>query len=327
MLRLSLVVNFKLRLIFVCGVNAAFSLPSLGVIIANYSDETNLRFADDPLFIGSAFDLSGVGRGSTRWATAIGPNYFLSANHFRPAAGSSVTFVDGNSLASPSFTYTVGGGFRVGSTDLWVGYTHLEIDPAIARYSYATQDADNLADLGLGDETLYLNGRRSSGATNSVTASVLGTNQAESFYEGGSEILPVPGGTVEIEVPGGFENDMIVLFENLPGDDNAPLFHESLVQGGDSGSPLLRFSGGELIILGVGSLLGTEIPGNFIDTAGEIDTAEDPIELRSGSFYSYTGSYTSEIEAAIAQVPSPVPEPGVFFLAVLLPLPCLIRQR
>lgn len=303
-------------------------LPLPGVIIANYSNATNLRFADNPSFIGSSFDLSGAGRGAGRWATVIGPNYFLSANHFRPGIGSTINFAAGNSSTSPSFSYPVNGGFRIGKTDLWLGYTHEEFDPAIARYSYATQNANTLSELGLGDSTLYLNGRRSGGDSGSLGDSVLGTNQAEAFYKQGTGVIPAPGGVnVLFDAPSGFQNDMIILFQNQSGDDRSPLQHESLVQGGDSGGPLFAVTNESLIVLGVGSLLGTDFPANFIDTPGIANTADDPIEYRGASFYSSLGSYTSELEAAISQVPNPIPEPGTLLLAVILPLSWLVRRR
>src|SRR5262245_40862454 len=51
------------------------------------------RFLNDPSFIGSAYNWSGVGRGINTisnadvggWATMISPSYFISANHFSPS--------------------------------------------------------------------------------------------------------------------------------------------------------------------------------------------------------------------------------------------------
>ena len=299
--------------------------------VANYADATNLRFENDPNFIGSSFDLSGVGRLSKlspadqarqdagnapfregTWATALGSNYFLSANHFQPDAGSEITFYDGNSISSPSFTYEVGGGFRVGSTDLWIGYTLLEIHPSINRYNYQTTPADTLTELGLGNQTLYLSGDLLAGRPGTVTDHVLATNQAESFYNEGAGQFESPDGsgvTVTYTPPSGFENDRIILFQNLPGDDNPPLTHEAAVQSGDSGSPLFSASGSTLTILGVGSLRLDDVPGEFAPPPGPPAT-----EKRNASFYTYTGSYTSEIADAIALVPDPIPEPASVLL-------------
>lgn len=298
---------------FLIAVGSLSLSPAQALTVNNFSEATNQRFPDNSNFIGDSFDLSGVGRAENgTWATAIGDNYFLSANHVRPATNSIITFStdDGNS----SFSHTVGGGFRLGTTDLWLGYTTTVIAPAVARYAVTTQDADSLSDLGLGSDTLYLSGDQVAGAAGTVADHVLGTNQAESFYEEGSGAFESPGGTLTLDVPSGFENDMIILFNNLTGDDNPALLHESVVQGGDSGSPLFSVSGNDLIILGTASLLLNDLPGNFVNTRGP-----DPLETRDASTYSYIGSYQSELAAAIALVPAAtaIPEPSSVTLAFL----------
>jgi len=309
-------------LLLVCS--ASFSQA---VTVANYTPETNRRFTNDPSFIGAGFDLSGVGRSGGFWGTAIGENYFLSANHFKPSTGSSITFTGGNSLSSTSYSYTVGGGFRVGSTDLWVGYTLEAINPAIARYDVTTRDADTLAGLGLGSSTLYMSGDRIAGAPGTVQDHILATNQAESFYEQGAGQITTPGPvTVNFTPPAGFENDMIILFQNNTGDDTAPLTHEALVQVGDSGSPLFSASGGTLTLLGVGSLLLNDVPGNFIDTTGPSPTP-DALEVRNGSAYTYAGSYTAELQTAIDLVPDPVPETSSLAFLLLAGLFSFRRRR
>jgi hypothetical protein len=327
---------------FLSGLALISLIPKAdAIVVANYSDPTNLRFNNSSTFIGNNvdpagndFDLSGVGRLSRlspadqarveaggialregTWATALGPNYFLSANHFQPDAGSEITFYAGNSTSSNSFTYQVGGGFRVGNTDLWIGYTVTEIDQSIARYGYAATPASTLEDLGLGNEQLYLSGDLLAGRPGTVTDQVLATNQAESFYNHPETEFESPNGSgvdVPFTPPSGFANDMIILFQNLAGDDQNPTTHESLVQGGDSGSPLFRASGNTLTVLGVASLATTSVDGNFIDTF-----FPDPIEQRGASFYSYTGSYTTELDAAIALVPDPIPEPSTALILTL----------
>ena len=322
-----------------------FALASLitlaeAVVVANYTAPTNLRFENNESFLGNDFDLSGVGRLSRlspadqarednpdplvnpfregTWATALGPNYFLSANHYQPDAGSEITFFPGNDSSATPFTYQVSGGFRVGTTDLWIGYTVTEIDMSIARYGFVTTPANSLADTGLAGRDLYMSGDLLAGRLGTITDHVLAHNQAESFYnEGsGSFFSPVlPPGSTQVNIgftpPAGFENDMIILFNNDLGDDAAPLVHEAELQGGDSGSPLFVADGSNtLTIVGVSSLTGA-VSGNFIDTPGPPNSTGDPIEQRGTSFYTYTGSYVQGINDAIALVPAPVPEPSL----------------
>ena len=78
----------------------------------------------------------------------------------------------------------------------------------------------------------------------------MATNQAKSFYEQVASQLITPGPvTANFAPTAGFENDMIILFQNNTGDDTAPLTHEALVQAGDSGSPLFSASGGTLTLM------------------------------------------------------------------------------
>jgi len=98
-------------------------------------------------FLFEAMDFSGVGRAAGgAWATMISPSYFVSANHFHPAAGEAVTFCAGNGLAAPAHTLTVAGGMRIGGSDLWLGWFAEPAPAAVAHYPI----------LWLDDERAYL---------------------------------------------------------------------------------------------------------------------------------------------------------------------------
>lgn len=61
------------------------------------------RFNNDPSFIGSAFDWSGVGRtAGGRWGVLISPSFVLSAAHFPPGLGDAIRFYSTN---DPTGTY------------------------------------------------------------------------------------------------------------------------------------------------------------------------------------------------------------------------------
>lgn len=315
-----------------------FPAPVLSIVVANYSEPTNLRFNDHPAFIGHPYDWSGVGRVSAtldtgpisdfrEWATLIGDNVFLSATHFRPSTGDTITFASGNSPGSPTFNYEVAGGFAVPGTDIWIGYTAEAADASLKRYNVNTIAADNLTDTGLAGNSLFLNGDDVTGGGGTLADTVVGTNQASLFLNTGDTSINTPGVTIPLESPINF--DLIITFQNLVGDTTHPASpYEAQVQGGDSGAPLFNISGGELEIVGAAfSVFSQPIQGNFIDTQGPAGSANDPLEAREGSLYSYFGSYETEINSAIAMVPAPVPEPSSLMLLLLSTITLFRRSK
>jgi hypothetical protein len=61
----------------------------------------------------------GVGRAASgAWATLLTPNVFLSATHYRPAIGSTVTFYPGNDPSATALGRTVAGGQQIAGSDL-----------------------------------------------------------------------------------------------------------------------------------------------------------------------------------------------------------------
>lgn len=107
------------------------------MIVRDYTPARNYRFyaASDRAFVGHSYDFSGVGLGSDgHWATLVTDNCFLSAVHLHPAVGAKVTFWGSNSLTGASYTHTVTGGTRIGTTDLWLGWFDEAVDRSIARY-------------------------------------------------------------------------------------------------------------------------------------------------------------------------------------------------
>lgn len=308
------------------------ALPSFAgaIVTANYSAATNDRFADDPSFIGAAYDWSGVGRGSGgHWATLLGDNYFISAVHFHPSTGQTITFKDGNNTNDPTFSYTVAGGFAVPGTDLWIGYTDVAMEPALARYDYTTTSAGSLAASGLDAVDLFMSGDQVAGASGGVDDHVVGTNQGESWREEGTTAMAAPEITLNFSTAAGF--DQLVTFENLNVDtSNNFTFHESQLQSGDSGSPLFTGDGTDLTLQGIGwavSAAPNDIPGNFIDGPGPAGSSSDPFEDRNATYYSYIGSYESGLDATIAMVPPPIPEPSTGVLTLLGGLLILRRKR
>jgi hypothetical protein len=97
-------------------------LPLEALTIEGYAANSNDRFANHPDFIAKDFNLSGVAISSDgRWATLIAPNVFLTAHHFPPAVGQTITFYATNDPAGPSVTRTVAAlRQRIGSSDLYL---------------------------------------------------------------------------------------------------------------------------------------------------------------------------------------------------------------
>ncbi len=290
------------------------------VVTANFTAAENLRFEDDPAFIGNPYDWSGVGRSTSgtfnrEWATLLGENYFISAVHYHPTTGETISFAGGNSPSSPVFNYTVAGGFAVPGTDLWIGYTAGAIEPSLKRYSYSTTAANSLSGTGLVGSNLLVSGDNVAGGAGTNADHVVGTNQAESWLESGTNNFTVPGATVQLQSAINF--DVLITFENEENDTtNTFTTHESQVQGGDSGGPLFAIVGGDLQLVGIGYAVIPELDGNFIQTDDP-----DPDESRAASLFSYVGSYESELAATIALVPGAVPEPsalGFLALSVIL---------
>lgn len=308
----------NLFLSFSIGILANLPTLSFGVVVANFSAPTNTRFEGDPSFIGNPYDWSGVGRvsvsadGSTNkeWATLIGENYFMSANHFKPSTGDTITFASGNLPGSPTFNYTVAGGFGVAGTDLWIGYTEEAMNASLKRYNITNTPANTLTELGLSGSELFMNGDNITGGAGTLASTVVGTNEAESWLEEGSSSFSTP--SVTINLPSAANFDQLITFRNIDGDtSNTFTTHEAQVQSGDSGSPLFKVSGGDLEIVGIAWAVATDVSGNFIDTTGPAGSTNDPLEERNLSFYSYPGSYESEIASAVALVPpSVIPEPS-----------------
>lgn len=311
----------------------ALPLPMSAVTVANYSDATNLRFDNDPSFIGNPYDWSGVGRVSAtpdtgsfshhrEWATLIGENTFISANHFKPSAGDTITFRDGNSLSDPTFDYTVVGGSQVPGTDFWIGYTEGAINPDLKRYAFNTTSADNLSETGLIGATLFLNGDNVSGGPGTLDGTVVGTNQAEAWIEAGSTTIDSTP-TITTTLTSSISFDTFVLWRNQAADTaNSFTTYEALVQSGDSGSPAFQIVAGDLQIAGLAYSVFTSpgIPGDF-------DTNSPGDEDRVGSIYSYPGSYTTQINNTLAGIPDPTPEPSTVMLLLLSSVSLFRRNK
>ena len=273
-------------------------------MIQNFSAATNDRFANDPSFVGSGYDWSGVGRSSDgRWGTMLSRSAFLSANHYHPGIGSVMNFYPANDPAASTVTRTVVNGARIGSTDLWIGYLDSGLPNSVAEYPYAQI---SVTEASFASTVLFLESAFLSGISPTSTGygaagasrQAVGTNLLEDFFED----IVVSGAT----------GDVLATIQNQAGDSSFGYTmsgSEAHLQGGDSGAPLMIVDGGELMVAGINWAIGTT----------DIDPGAAVLN-RPISVFTYTGSYTGQILVMI-------PEAGSAGFVLLAGIAVMARRR
>ena len=262
----------------------------------------------DGAFIGQPYDWSGVGESSGGpWATMISPTFFLSATHYHPGAGSTVTFYSGNNTSGSSYVATVEGGSQIGTSDVWLGYFTQPIPASADIADYPVLTLPSNSDY-VG-KTIY-----TYGSPNLVGRNVISSIQT--YSEVGETMT------------GMFFN------YSLPG--LGP--DESYLMGGDSGGPSFAVVNGQLTLLGEHfSNWGTcgqpgapgNVPPTIVDgvlTGGDPNASDPANEI--GAWWNVDGfvpSYVSQIDAQMTaagvgsgeSVTTVVPEPSAFALLLV----------
>lgn len=254
------------------------------ITIDNYDTDVNDRFQDGDSpdqFLLQNFDLSGIGMDSTgKWATLIGSNTILSANHFQPSG--TITFYPGNDpAATPVEIGLSTDSLRIsdgdGGTDLWIARLADFAPTSLTPLSYATtpiSEPQGNSGWLYKDEPAYMVGR-SEGSFPNTQDQAFGTNVISGFQEN------VSGANLGDSV------DALELSYDTGGTD-----YEAVVQSGDSGAPLLYDDGsGNLLVLGINSF--------------QLSSSGDPI----GTGVNYTGNNADQIDAQVqewAAIPEPV---------------------
>lgn len=288
------IVKSTFAIVIAASISAAAS-SFAAISIQNFTPATNDRFANDPAFTAGAYDWSGVGRAADgKWVTMLTPNVFIGADHFHPGLpgsgiGTTVNFFPGNDPGASVVSGTIAGAQQLGSTDLWIGYLASPLPGSIATYGFATiplTDA-TFGASSVANQFAYLSGISPTvggyGAS-PLTNQATGTNRIEGFQES----LSLSGRT----------GDVLLLAQNLPGDPGFSLTSfETDVNSGDSGSPLMTVSGGNLVVSGIAWASGTT----------DIDPGPGAA-IRNLAVYTYTGNYADDIQAYITA--HPVPEPS-----------------
>ena len=289
----------------------------------NRSQDIDTGRTGSKQFIGYNFDWSGVGRSSDgRWATMIGPRNFLSANHFKPGNGSTITYFirDFGTGAISTATATVTGGQRIGTTDLWVGeidsqpvgVTWYDIFSGSPPADYAPKGNLDLnstlprLDLNPDEvtEILFVVGRSGLSGTNSFRVGLNSTTQYSeiqqfNFGSGSSNI----GDAAIME----FDEES-VSFSNFTD-------YEAFFESGDSGAPTLYAPG-----TNTDTINGSGAPSELLVFgihAGRVPAAGLP-EDNDIMVDTLPGQYLTEIDALLV----PIPEPR--FYGILLTGICLL---
>ncbi len=293
------------------------------ITIDGYTDATNDRFSNDPAFIMSSFNLSGIGQTNYgRWATAISNNVIISASHWRPDQApdsppglpppDGVFFYAGNDpTAVPVLRQIVSTQAIVG-TDIFLGVLNAPLPPSIAHYAIASQSLSGPVPVPNGDGTFLLS-YVNAGPYQGLNAYTFGLSPFDETLPGdnretyndqavGRNVISSYSENVPFT---GSDNDSLIMLNDAQGTANHVLY-ESLFQAGDSGGPTFVNIDGQLVLLGTNA---------FVFTNG------------SGSGINYLGNQRASIQSFIQL--NAVPEPssiGLLGLASLLAF-SQIRRR
>ncbi len=246
--------------------------------VLNYDAALHDRFENDPSFIGSTFDWSGVGLSTDgRWVTMISDTYFITAEHFRPS-GTVRFYYDNNPSGSfEDLTIDTLYGMEIGDagSDIWLGRLTSPISASVTFYdilelgpvgTYTDYEGLSLYTVGIADGTGDTNFR-------------VGTNVIDS---GSVDFINDTGG-------GGVLNNWTYTFTY----DTSSGTGESVVEIGDSGAPTFTVDGGVLKLVGFHSERAD---------VGAIGPSNGDFSVDS-----LVGPYADTIAAA-------VPEPGTIAL-------------
>jgi hypothetical protein len=222
----------KFTLLAICALCWADSRPAFGTItLQSPNPILHDRFQNDASFIGNPYNWSGIGRSSdARWGTLISDSYFLSATHFHPVDGSTLTFFHTNNPLGASEVRTVESGQQIAGSDLWLGKLSAPVSSNVAKYSIL--DLPNESDYF--NQIIYTHGV---GVGNPALPTVvrLGRNRIDANSIFDTFVIPTTGRTFRYDYdnPGGLGAD------------------ESRVELGDSGGPSFIISGGQPALVGI----------------------------------------------------------------------------
>lgn len=216
-------------------------LPAQYADIDGYTSETNARYTNHPSFIGGN-TLTGLGRSINNspgsWGTLVSPSVYISANHWSPAVGHTLTFFSTNDPLGPSITRTVIASNQLGNSDIQVGVLDGSLPPEYEPIPYYTNSINTLTEFEnspLHDGEVFMV-KRDSDAAYLLENVAVGKNTTEHWM--------APNTISGIDQP-------LLIAVDDPSSSSFWIQYESIVQLYDSGAPLLLEINGELTIIGL----------------------------------------------------------------------------
>lgn len=266
-----------------------------GVVIDGFQSASNDRFANDANFIAGGLDLSGLAlTDGGRWVAMVSPNVFVSAHHYAPTVGGSVTFHAGNDAAGPNVTRTISGIQRIGSSDIVVGVLDAPLGAGYEYFAIATADITDPTSFTASTyhgADAYVVGRSPTAFATSLDMAV-GRNVLDTWFDD--------------VVAGATTDDALGATIDANGEPNF-VTYEADLRAGDSGAPLfVEEVAGGLTIVGINWFVSDPL-GEFLGA-------------------SYVGNYDAQIQSYISA--NAVPEPAhATLLAALCILSIAARRR
>lgn len=262
--------------------------------LQSYDAASHHRFADDPAFIGSAYDWSGVAYDGD-WYTRISDTYYVTAWHAR--AIGSATFYETNDPLGSSVTVSSPSVTRIGTTDIAIG-------------RFTSSPGSDIAIYGIADEPTT-QATFTSSSYYEMEAFIVGLNGT-----GGSTTTNFRVGRNEFD---GFYDDVALTVTNITDtityDDDRGTAQslgadEAYLQGGDSGAPTFITVGSQLVLTSIH--LGID---------------------GTRSYDSFLSNYIAEISAIVEAggesltLISPVPEPSSMLMLALGGMALIFRRK
>jgi len=241
-----------------CAAAIHLAGPARALTIDGYTAAANDRFANNPAFIASDFNLSGISRASNgAWVTMIRPNVYIGCYHYTPATGNTVTFYQTNNPGGPTVTRTISATRqRIGTTDLFVGTLDAPLPENYAYYARATEPLASTANWNQYPYKL---------------ASLYHVGISPGAYSGAQDVAVGRNKPDVWQANLAFGNSTTTIFvtSNNTATDTNFVPYETMAQTGDSGAPILYDQGnGTLRLAGIAWVILSSPVGTGFSAVG-----------------------------------------------------------